>query len=95
LTTLNRIDVSTFEALRRNLNYRLEIITMMHVTKIGESSSCQNRQNDKRHPKYNVAHFSLPFTASLPYPADKGKTHNAKASSADLKDGSFRLGDVR
>jgi hypothetical protein len=67
---------------------------MMHVTKVSESSSGQNRQNDKRHPKYNVAHFSLPFTNSLPYQADKRKTRNATACSAHVKDSSFRLGDA-
>lgn len=76
----------------------------MHVTKIGERGSCQNRQNDKCHPENDIAHVSLPFFASLTYPADKGKTRKVAACSRDmdcelsarkcllaLKDSSFRL----
>lgn len=67
---------------------------MMHVTKVSESSSGQNRQNDKRHPKYNVAHFSLPFTNSLPYQADKEKRVMRRLVPRMYKDSSFRLGDA-
>ncbi len=83
----------------------LEVVSVMHMAKIGESCSCQNRQNDKRHPENNIAHFSLPFSASLTYLPDKGKTYEMAAGSRNapivmlstrkssfaLKDSSFRL----
>ncbi|HWT63605.1 MAG TPA: hypothetical protein VN150_13605, partial [Ochrobactrum sp.] len=46
--------------------------------------SCQNRQNDKRHPENNIAHFSLPFSVSLTYLPDKGKTYEMAAGSRHI-----------